>query len=309
MQILILGAAAGGGFPQWNCHCPNCRRARSGDPNAKPQTQSSLAISADGAHWFLLNASPDLRQQIADNPQLHPADGIRHSPIAGVVLTNADVDHVAGLLTLRESQPLTLYATGRIQSVLADNAVFNVLNPEFVDRRSVAMHEPFALRFPDGAESGLEVELFAVPGKVALWLEDAAAGADFGTREGDTVGVCIREPSRGAEMFYIPGCAELSPDLAARLRGAALVLFDGTLWQDREMIDTGLGVKTGRRMGHMSISGDEGAIAAFRALDVKRRIFIHLNNSNPVLIADSAERAAVEEAGWQVAHDGMEITL
>lgn len=275
----------------------------------RPQTQSSLAVSADGAHWFLLNASPDLRQQIADNPQLHPADGLRHSPIAGVVLTNADVDHVAGLLTLRESQPLTLYASERIQSVLADNAVFNVLNRDFVARRAVRMHEPFALQYPDGGDSGLEVELFAVPGKVALWLEDASAGADFGTREGDTVGVCIREPLRGTEMFYIPGCAELSPELAARLKGAALVLFDGTLWQDNEMIDAGLGVKTGRRMGHMSISGPEGTMAAFRELDVARRIFIHLNNSNPVLIADSAERAAVEEAGWQVAQDGMEIVL
>jgi pyrroloquinoline quinone biosynthesis protein B len=276
---------------------------------ARPQTQSSLAVSADGARWFLLNASPDLRQQIADNPQLHPSDGQRHSPIAGVVLTNADVDHVAGLLTLRESQPLTLYATERIQSVLAANAVFNVLNPDFVARKIVGMHEPFALLGADGMETGLEVELFAVPGKVALWLEDASAGEDFGTREGDTVGVRVRQPSSDAEMFYIPGCAELSPELAARLKGAPVVLFDGTLWQDREMIDAGLGVKTGRRMGHMSISGPEGTIAAFRDLDVARRMFIHLNNSNPVLIADSPERAAVEDAGWQVAQDGMEIEL
>lgn len=309
MRILVLGAAAGGGFPQWNCRCPNCNRARGGDPAARPLTQSSLAVSANGSDWFLLNASPDLRQQIGENPQLHPRRDGRDSPVAGVVLTNADVDHVAGLLTLRESWPMTLYAHPRIQDVLAANAVFNVLNPDFVRREPVGMDEPFPLRLADGTPAGLEVELFGVPGKVALWLEDASAGTGFGTREGDTVGVRVRETATGAEMFYVPGCAEISPDLAARLKGAALVLFDGTLWHDREMIEAGLGVKTGRRMGHISMSGPDGSIAGFRDLGVGRRVFIHMNNTNPVLLSDSPERAEVMAAGWEVAQDGMEIAL
>lgn len=253
----------------------------------------------------MLNASPDLRQQIGENAQLHPRGDDRHSPIRGVVLTNADVDHVAGLLTLRESQPLTLYATERIQSVLAANAVFNVLNPNFVERRAVRLAEPFRL----APAERMEVELFAVPGKVALWLEDASAGPGFGTEEGDTVGVRIRDTAADREFFYIPGCARLSPELAARLEGAELVLFDGTLWRDDEMVGAGLGVKTGQRMGHMSMSGPDGSIAAFADLGVRRRMFIHLNNTNPVLLADSPERAEVVAAGWQVACDGMEIEL
>lgn len=307
LRILVLGAAAGGGFPQWNSNSEACNRARRDRRLAR--SQSSLAVSADGEHWYLLNASPDLRQQIYDNPQLHPRRGVRHSPIAGAVLTNADVDHVAGLLTLRESAPLTLYASRRVLDTLAGNSIFNVLNPEFVERIEIALGHPFEPRAKDGTSSGLEIEAFAVPGKVALYLEDAAAGPDFGTQQGDTVGLRVRAADSGRQFFYIPGCATVPPALADRLRGAALVFFDGTLYRDDEMIQRGEGVKTGARMGHMSMSGDGGTIAAFADLGIARRVFIHINNTNPVLLPDSEERRAVEAAGWEIAYDGMEVTL
>lgn len=308
MQILVLGSAAGGGFPQWNCNCANCRRARAGDPAAPPRTQSSLAVSADGERWLLLNASPDLRQQIGANPALHPRRGARHSPISAVVLSNGDVDHIAGLLTLRENQPLVVYGSERIQATLRDNAVFNVLNPVVVARRNLALEERLAVVAFDGAALGLQVTAFAVPGKVALYMENDKAGPGFGTQSGDTIGLEIRADEK-RRFFYLPACAALSPELVARLRGAPLVFFDGTLWQDDEMISMGVGTKTGRRMGHMSIGGEEGSLAAFATLGVQRRIFVHINNTNPILIAGSPERLQVEAAGWEVAYDGMETRL
>lgn len=309
LRVLVLGAAAGGGFPQWNSNNQASRRARAGDPAARPASQSSLAVSADGRNWVLFNASPDLRQQINDNPQLHPNQGVRHSPIAAVVLTNGDVDHVAGMLTLRESHPLAVYGTGRVLSVLAENTIFNVLNPAFVDRRTISLGESFEPAGKDGQATGLLVEPFAVPGKVALYKEDAAAGADFGTVEEDTIGLRLAERDGDAYFYYIPGCAALPPALRERLKGAPLVMFDGTLWQDEEMLVQKAGVKTGRRMGHMSLSGPQGTIATFAPLAVERKVFIHINNTNPVLLADSPERAEAEAAGWEIAHDGMEIEL
>ncbi|MFQ5958339.1 MAG: pyrroloquinoline quinone biosynthesis protein PqqB [Alphaproteobacteria bacterium] len=309
LRIVVLGAAAGGGFPQWNCNLESSRRARAGDPAARPRTQSSLAVSADGERWFLLNASPDLRQQIDATPELHPRSGKRHSPIAGVVLTNADVDHVAGLLTLRESQPLVVYATPRVQGALRSNSIFNVLNPDFVDRIDLDLGAALELRARDGAASGLVVEAFTVPGKVALWLEDPTAGEDFGTTDEDTIALELSAREGEARFFYIPGCAAMTPALAARLEGAPLVFFDGTLWRDDEMIAAGVGVKTGKRMGHVSMSGADGSIAVFRNLGVARKVFIHVNNTNPALLDDSPERVEVEAAGWEVAHDGMEIRL
>jgi pyrroloquinoline quinone biosynthesis protein B len=309
LHVLVLGAAAGGGFPQWNSNDQAARRVRAGDPLVRPLTQSSLAISADGANWVILNASPDLRQQINDRRQLHPdpSGPKRDSPIRAIVLTNADVDHVAGLLSLRESQPLALYAHERVLAVLARNSVFNVLNPNFVDRRSLPIDRPVVLSARDGTNLGLSVRAFQAPGKVALWLEDANAPG-FGTMPGDTVGLEIGAPD-SPSFFYIPGCAEFPPELADRLRGAALVFFDGTLWRDDEMIAAGVGVKTGRRMGHMSCSGPDGVIAAFAGLGVARKIFIHINNTNPLLLADSPERVEAATEGWEVAYDGMELTL
>ena len=306
LRILVLGSAAGGGFPQWNCNCTNCRRARAGDKAARPRTQSSLAVSTDGARWVLLNASPDLRQQIAANPPLHPGRPGRHSPIAAAVVTNGDVDHVAGLLSLRESQPLALYGSDRVIDVLARNSIFNVLNPDSVVRRPLPLDRPTAIADRDDRSLGLNVRAFPVPGKVALYLEDASAGPDFGTRPGDTLGLEVRDTD-GRGFFYIPGCSAMPADLAARLKGANLVFFDGTLWRDDEMIAAGVGTKTGSRMGHMNVSDETGSIAAFAPLGVGRKVFIHINNTNPVLLEDSPERTQVTAAGWDVAFDGMEI--
>ncbi len=310
IRILVLGAAAGGGFPQWNSNAPACRRARAGDARARARTQSSLAVSRDASSWFLLNASPDLRAQIESNRPLHPCHGLRSSPVAGVVVTSADVDHVAGLLTLREGQPLLIYATERVHAALRANSIFNVLDPVLVRRESVALDQPFALTGPDGRDSGLRAELFPVPGKVALYLEDAAAGSGWGTKVGDTVGAKVYENDRPRDcFFYIPGCAAIPADLARRLAGAPLVFFDGTLWSDDEMVRAGIGRKTGKRMGHMSLSGPDGTMAAFAALGVRRKVLVHMNNSNPVLLEDSAEHATAAAAGWEVAVDGMEIAL
>jgi pyrroloquinoline quinone biosynthesis protein B len=307
MRLIVLGAAAGGGFPQWNCNCPNCRRARAGDPQALPRTQSSLALSADGERWVLLNASPDLRQQIACNAPLHPRRDGRDSPIAGAVLTSSDIDHVAGLLTMRESQPFSLYATERVHTALAANSIFKALGVA-VARRTLALDRAEALVDRDGAALGLRITPFAVPGKVALYLENPDAGADFGTQPGDTIGLEIDLGGAG-RAYYVPACAEFPPALARRLDGARLVFFDGTLWDDEEMVKAGLGKKSGRRMGHMSMAGAAGTIAAFSRLGVGRKIFVHINNTNPALLGDSPERAAAEQAGWEIAHDGMEIAL
>jgi pyrroloquinoline quinone biosynthesis protein B len=306
VQARVLGAAAGGGFPQWNSNAAGCRRARAGDPHARPRTQASIAISADGDRWFLLNASPDLRQQIEAEPCLHPREGLRSSPIAGVVLTGGDVDAIAGLLTLRERQPFTIYGTARIHQVLEANPIFEVLARDVVARRCIAVGTPNMLALPDGSPSGLSVELFPVPGKVPLYLEDAAIAPSIVEGE-ETVGAMVSDGSR--RLFFIPGCAGMTDALARRLHGADVVLFDGTLWTDDEMLRAGIGPKTGLRMGHMSVSGPNGTLAAFAALDVRRKILLHINNSNPILLDDSPERAAVEAAGWEVAYDGMEIQL
>lgn len=306
MLAAILGAAAGGAFPQWNSNAPACHRARKSDPDALPRTQASVAVSHDGQHWFLLNASPDLRQQIEANPFLHPQTGLRSSPIAGVLLTGGDVDAIAGLLTLRERQAFTIYAAPRVLTVLDDNPIFEVLARDIVVRRPVALGIPEMLRLADGEASGLTVELFPVPGKVPLYLERPGEAPAI-VEDGTTVGAMISDgPVR---LMFVPGCAAMTPALAARLRGADAVLFDGTLWRDDEMIRGGLGSKTGLRMGHMSVSGPAGTLAAFAGLGVRRKVLIHINNSNPVLLADSPEHAQARAEGWDVGYDGMRIEL
>ncbi|WP_026606613.1 pyrroloquinoline quinone biosynthesis protein PqqB [Methylocapsa acidiphila] len=310
MQIRILGSSAGGGFPQWNCNCRNCAAARAGAPGFRPRTQSSLAVSRDGRDWVLLNASPDLGAQLVQNPALAArADGpARNSPIKAVILTNGDVDHVAGLLTLREAQPFAVYGAQRVLDVLARNALFDVLAPERVERRVLAIETPTKLA-GGGVDLGLTVEAFPVEGKIALYLEDAAAGPNFGTQIGDTLGLRISDPATGDEFFYVPGCAKIDETLARRLRGAKLAFFDGTLWHDDEMIEQGLLGKTGARMGHVNMSGPEGSIASFAPLGVARKVYIHINNSNPVLNEFSPERKAAEAAGWEIGYDGMELSL
>ena len=308
MQIVVLGSAAGGGFPQWNSNDVAARRARAGE--IPTRTQSSLALSVDGSSWSLLNASPDIRQQINERRQLQPGNSEpkRSSPIAAIILTNADVDHVAGLLSLRESQEFALYAHQNVLEVIAQNSIFNVLNPEYVTRRDLPLDQTLEIRDAGNRLLDFRLSAFAVPGKVPLWREDDAA-ASFGTQEGDTIGLEIQTDENEHRMFYIPGCAAMTDTLASRLRGAELVLFDGTLWRDDEMIAQGVGRKTGKRMGHMSCSGPDGSMAAFETLDVKRKIYIHINNTNPLLLPESPQRLEAESRGWEVAYDGMEIRL
>ncbi len=291
----ILGAAAGGGLPQWNCGCGNCRRAREGSIPA--QTQSSLAVTGNGRDWAILNASPDIRAQLAATPVLHPT-GQRELPLTSVLVTNGDIDHVAGLLTLREMQPFTLFATDGIHQVLTDNPIFDALNASVVVRETIALNTPFALA-PD-----LTATLFAVPGKVPLYLEGETVETDLMGEQ--TVGVDLQ--SGTARAVYIPGCAHLPADLASRLDGADIVFFDGTLWRDDEMQITGVGTKTGKRMGHMSMSGSDGSIAAFAPLNIGQKVFVHMNNTNPVLDPSSPEYAKATASGWIVGQDGLEIT-
>jgi pyrroloquinoline quinone biosynthesis protein B len=307
MRIRVLGAAAGGGFPQWNCNCATCRRAWAGA--APAQTQASLAVSDDEESWFLLNASPDLRAQILATPVLQPRRPGRDSPIAGAVLTNGDVDAIAGLLTLRESQKLVLYATQRVLAVLAANSIFNVLNADLVARRALTLGSPTELTTRDGRASGLSVLPFSVPGKVALYLEDAGIEQQLARRSEDTIGLEVSSSRSSGRFYYIPGCAALDDELLARLKGAPLLFFDGTMWRDDEMIRAALGDKTGRRMGHLSISGPFGTIEALANSGIERKLFIHINNTNPILCLGSPERAAAEAAGWEVACDGLDIRL
>ena len=310
MVIKVLGSAAGGGFPQWNCNGRNSADVRKGVAGLTPRTQASVAVCADGRQWVLLNAAPDLRQQINDTPELRPDahGGPRNSPIKAVVLTNGDVDAIAGLLTLREGQPFTIYGTARVLDVLASNSIFNVLDPHLVKRVTMELNRPLAVEGPAGPV-GIEVEAFSVPGKVALYLEDEGAGAGLGTKEGDTVGLKVSDAASGRHFYFIPGCAKLDDALCTRLKGAPLLFFDGTLYTNDEMIAQGLLNKTGERIGHMNMSGRDGSLEQFAPLDVGRKIFIHINNSNPALREGSPQRATVEGAGWEVAYDGMEIRV
>jgi pyrroloquinoline quinone biosynthesis protein B len=308
LRVVVLGAAAGGGVPQWNCGCPVCLAART-EHYGLQSTQASIAISADGDHWFLINASPDLRQQLIATPQLHPAPGkLRHSPIAGVILTNGEIDAVAGLLSMREGWPFTIYAHRKVLAILKSNSIFNVLSEKSVRRRPIEVDEAFEPALPDGSPSGVEILPFAVAGKSAWYLEGKVhpAGADGA---GDTLGLRIRDKATGKFFYFLAACAGVTDDLKSRLAGAPLVFFDGTVWRDDELILAGLGNKTGQGMGHIAMSGDTGAIAALSSLGIDRKIFLHINNSNPALLHDSAERKAAERAGWQIPKDGTEIAL
>ncbi len=303
LTAIVLGAAAGGGFPQWNCRCPVCRLAWAGDRRVKPRTQASLAVSADGEHWVLLNASPDLRAQVQATLALQPRCGacgheVRGSPIAAVVLTGAEVDQTAGLLTLRERQEFAVLATAETLAALAANPIFRVLAADLVTRQVVARDEPFAL------PGGIQAELFAVPGKVALYLEGENPALDTETDANVGIELCCGD----RRLVYVPGAAGVTAAVRARLARADVVLFDGTLFCDDEMMATGSGTKTGRRMGHMPLAGDDGTLAALASLP-GRRILIHINNTNPILIEGSAERRQVEAAGFEIAEDGMEIVL
>lgn len=292
---VVLGSAAGGGFPQWNCRCPVCSLAWAGDPRVKPRNQASIAVSANGEQWVLINASPDLRAQIAATPALHPRGGLRGSPIAAVILTGGEIDQVAGLLTLRERQSFRLFATAATHAFVAANPMFAALAPDVVSRRAVVPGERFA------PATGIEAELFTVPGKVPLYLEGSEASEA-------TANVGVELQAGDVRLAFVPGAAGVPPPVKDRLASANVILFDGTLYHDDEMLRSGTGEKSGRRMGHMPIDGSDGTLAALDGLSA-RRLFIHINNTNPILIQDSPERVRVLQAGWEVAEDGMEIKL
>jgi pyrroloquinoline quinone biosynthesis protein B len=308
LRVVVLGAGAGGGVPQWNCGCEGCRAARENGHELQ-RTQASVAFSGDGEHWFLINASPDLRQQLNATPQLHPKAGaLRHTPVAGVILTNSEVDAVAGLLSMREGSPFTLYAHERVLAILRSNSIFNVLGENNVKRRPIEADTAFEPALPDGSPSGMEILPFAVAGKGAWYLEGKAHPAG-GDAAGDTLGLRILDKGSGKYFYFLAACADVTDDLKSRLAGAALVFFDGTVWRDDELIVQGLGSKTGQGMGHISMSGEHGAIESLAGLDIGRKMFLHINNSNPALLAGSGERKALEQAGWQIPADGTEITL
>ena len=294
MRFLVLGASAGGGLPQWNCGCRNCNDARAGKIPASGQ--SSLAVGG-GDGWAIINASPDIRQQFLDNTSMHPR-ALRDTPVQSVLLTNGDIDHIAGLLSLRERTPFHLFATGDIHDVLEANPVFDAMAKDMVIRERIALGGAFNLL------PGITAELFAVPGKVPLFLEGDTVQTDLMGEQ--TVGVRLQGDDKVA--YYIPGCARVDDDLRTRVADADLLFFDGTLWDDDEMIKTGTGQKRGQRMGHISMSGPDGSMAAWAGLSA-RKVFVHINNTNPVLQPDGPEAAEVTRQGWDVAFDGMEVTL
>jgi pyrroloquinoline quinone biosynthesis protein B len=299
VRFLVLGSAAGGGFPQWNCLCPNCRLAWERDPRAERRSQASLAVSRDGEKWIILGASPDLRQQILDAPALHPRRAPRDSPIHGVFLPNGDIDNIAGLLVMREMQPFTVWGA---KATLAHvrSGVFAAVDKDLCPRIAVAPGD----RLDTGL--GFTILPFAVPGKIPLYMEPSdEAELALGLEGETTVGLEIE--GEGTRAYYIPSCARVTEALRARLEGADLLFFDGTTFEDDEMIRAGLSQKTAWRMGHMAMNGARGSIEQLAGVRVARKIFIHVNNSNPALCLGSPERARVEAAGWSVAHDGLAI--
>ncbi|MDQ2805194.1 MAG: pyrroloquinoline quinone biosynthesis protein PqqB [Pseudomonadota bacterium] len=297
MSAIVLGSAAGGGLPQWNCGCRICALARAGDPRVSARSQASVAVSADGCHWVVIGASPDLRQQILATRALHPREGVRDSPITGVALVNADIDGLAGLLVLREGQAFRLYAPAVIQDRLRENPMFGVLDPALVE------HVPVEPLRPTPCGHGLALTLLPMPGKVPLYLEDRATAHP---QSGPTYAALLE--AGGRRMIVAPACADMTDDVLSRLWEADVVFFDGTLFTDDEMIAAGVGQKTGRRMGHVSMSGPNGSLARLGDLP-GRRIFLHINNTNPVLIDGSPERRQAEAAGFEIAYDGMEVRL
>jgi pyrroloquinoline quinone biosynthesis protein B len=307
LLIRVLGSAAGGGFPQWNCGCPNCAGVRRGSIAAQPRTQESVAISADGAAWFLLNASPEIRQQLASFPPLHPR-AQRDTPVSGIVLTNGDLDHCLGLLSLRESQPLSLYATARVRRGFTEGNVLYRTLSRFegqVTWHTLELGERQAEvpLLAGGVTSGLSLRAFAVPGKPALHLDQSTPDA------GDNIGLLIRDERTQRSLAYVAATGASSPALVAATASADCIFFDGTFWSSDELIALGASEKRAEDMAHWPINGPEGSLRFLASLPAPRRIYIHINNTNPILRDDSAERAAVHAAGVEVAFDGMELEL
>jgi pyrroloquinoline quinone biosynthesis protein B len=313
MHVRILGSAAGGGFPQWNCACPNCRALRAGTFHGKARTQTQIAISADGHKWFLLGASPDLRQQIEGTPELHPrsvADcDIRQSPIAGIVLSNADIDHTLGLLLLRELQPLRVYATASVRRILReDNSMFAMLErvPNQVTWTDFAAGATLELCDPAGSRSGLHCRSISLgthyPAYVSnsWWSELKAADASLGM---------MIESQQGKRLTYLPAVPQITETLLRELDQADVLFFDGTFWSDDELIRMQCSGQTALQMGHVPVSSEEGSLHKLAQLRLPRKIYVHINNTNPILNEAGPEYRQVREAGWEIAEDGWQFEI
>lgn len=297
MWVRVLGAAAGGGFPQWNCGCPQCRAVRDGSRPCRARTQSSVAVSADYRRWILLNASPDIRAQIESFPALHPR-GIRDSPLQAVLLTDAELDHTLGLLLLREADDIEIHATAAVhETLLEGTSLLQTLGAYTnVEWRLVSTGTEVSLA------DGLSYQAFDVP---------TNKRARFGTGYGEesVVGYRITDESTGRTLVYLPGAQELTASVLARLEGCTGLLFDGTCWQNDELIRLGIAGKTSREMGHLPIGGADGSLEQLAPLPIERKIYIHINNTNPILLEDAPERRIVEEYGFEVAADGLELEI
>lgn len=305
MRIRVLGSAAGGGFPQWNCGCGNCAGVRSGRVRALARRQESVAVSADGESWFLLNATPEIREQIESFPPLWPRTR-RHSPIAGIVLTNGDLDHCLGLLSLRESHPITLYATEIVRRGFTEGNVLYRTLERFAGQTtwrtlSLGLAQELA---PSSPEAALSLTAFPVAGKRPIHLEGRGPACDE-----DNVGLLIQDRATDRTFAYVPAAATWTAALAQALARAQVVFFDGTFWSSTELETTGVGSKRAEDMAHLPVGGPSGSLGHLARLQAKRRILIHINNTNPLLREDSPERAEAAAAGVEVAFDGMEIAL
>jgi pyrroloquinoline quinone biosynthesis protein B len=303
MRIVLLGTAAGGGFPQWNCWCPTCRVARTSPARAHPRTQSSAAVTSDGERWFLLNASPDVREQLGRLPIRAPT-GARHVPVAGVVVTDAELDHTLGIVLLREGRRLQLYATCAVRRILEEDSRLLPVTRAFADVDVVelaAVGGAVSLAYPGGEPSGLTVESFAVP----------AGPPRFASEDwpGHTVGLVVRDLATGGACAFVPGCGGIDDELMSGLSAVDLVLFDGTFWTDDELIRLGIGDRTARQIDHLPVSGPDGSLSRLSAVRARYRVYTHINNTNPMLIEDSPERAEVERAGLLVGMDGMTFDI
>ena len=302
VHVILLGTAAGGGFPQWNCWCPSCLVARRDPSSASPRSQSSAAISVDGQRWFLLNASPDVREQLARLPSRPPVE-IRHVPIDGVLLTDAELDHTLGFVLLREARHLPLYTTAAIRTILECDSRILPVTRAFaeVPVTELPLETPLALHYRDGSSSGLSAEAFAVPAGPPRFARSHDVG--------HTVGMIFRDEDGASACAFVPACGHLDASLLDRLAGTDLLLFDGTFWTDDELIALGIGDRTARQMDHLPISGPDGSLEQLGRLPCRHRVYTHINNTNPMLVENSPERALVEQAGLVVGMDGLQFVL
>jgi pyrroloquinoline quinone biosynthesis protein B len=314
MYVRLLGTAAGGGFPQWNCNCDNCRSVRTaGRHGAQTRTQSCVALSGDGRRWLLLNASPDIGRQIETfAPLLPPSDTRRGTGISGVLITNADLDHTLGLLLLREGRALTVHATPAVRTTLTRGLRLHEVLSCY---GGVEWREPpyrlAPLSYTDGTPSGLLYQAFLLPGKPPRYLtDDDAEGDDVSIpSEGQCVGYRFVDAATGGRLVFMPDLAEFSAEAQAQLLDCDALLLDGTFWSEHEMQSAGVGDTPAARMGHLPVGGPEGSLARIAALDIRYKIYVHINNTNPILLPDTPERMQVEAAGCVVGYDGMELML